>query len=66
MRRQLSRLLRLIKHKIASSACSAPRSVSQMPTPWSSRYSCAQKEASSSRKSLIEVKGRCKAGLKNI
>ncbi|VDB83567.1 Bgt-51675 [Blumeria graminis f. sp. tritici] len=38
-------------------ACSASRSMSQMPTPWSSRYSCAWKEAFSSRQSLIEVKG---------
>ncbi|CAD6501715.1 BgTH12-01965 [Blumeria graminis f. sp. triticale] len=56
MKRQLSRLLRLIKHYIASSACSVSRSMSQMPTPWSSRYSCACKEASSSRQSSTEVK----------
>ncbi|VDB87651.1 Bgt-51331 [Blumeria graminis f. sp. tritici] len=43
---------------MASSACSASRSMSQMQTPWIPRYSCAWKEASSSRQSLIEVKGQ--------
>ncbi|VDB93704.1 Bgt-51589 [Blumeria graminis f. sp. tritici] len=28
---------------MASSACSASRSMGQMPTPWNSRYSCAWK-----------------------
>ncbi|VCU40681.1 Bgt-50161 [Blumeria graminis f. sp. tritici] len=56
IRGQRSGLLRLIKHYMASSACSAVRSMSQMPTPWSSRKSCAWKEASSSRQSMKEVK----------
>ncbi|CAD6501581.1 BgTH12-01832 [Blumeria graminis f. sp. triticale] len=56
MSRQLSRLLRLIKHQMAISSCSASRSMSQMPTPWSSRYSCAGKEASSNRQSIKEIK----------
>ncbi|CAD6504579.1 BgTH12-00087 [Blumeria graminis f. sp. triticale] len=38
---------------MASSACSDPRSMSQILTPWTSRYSCAWKEASSSRQSSI-------------
>ncbi|CAD6505940.1 BgTH12-06872 [Blumeria graminis f. sp. triticale] len=32
------------------------RSMTQTPTPWSSRYSCAWKEASSSRQRLKKVK----------
>ncbi|CAD6500263.1 BgTH12-07443 [Blumeria graminis f. sp. triticale] len=65
MRRQLSRLLRLIKHSIVSSACSASRSMNQMHTPWSSRYSCACKHASSNRQRLKEGKSHKIAGSHN-
>ncbi|VDB88974.1 Bgt-51981 [Blumeria graminis f. sp. tritici] len=51
---------------MASSACLASRSMSQMPTPWSSRYSCVWKEASSSRQSLVDGKGHKVVGLNKI
>ncbi|VCU40711.1 Bgt-50455 [Blumeria graminis f. sp. tritici] len=57
MRRQLRRMLSLIKHLMSSIACSAARSMRQMPTPSSSRYSCTWKEASSSSQILIKARG---------
>ncbi|CAD6503386.1 BgTH12-03051 [Blumeria graminis f. sp. triticale] len=57
MKRQLSRLPQLIKHEMASSACSASRS---------SRYSYMWEEASSNSQSSIEVKGHKLAGFVRI
>ncbi|CAD6504296.1 BgTH12-06028 [Blumeria graminis f. sp. triticale] len=51
---------------MASSACSALRSMSQTPTPWSLRYLCACKEATSIKQTPTEGKVRYIDGLNNL